>query len=427
VVRTAPLGMVFPGDPGVPRGLVPTDKNNWAPRIGFAWDLFGDGRTSVRGAYGIFYETINSDVIQNTGQPFRYTFTIQVPFSLQDPLRGQPPIPFSVNLTDPQFVGLQQIFYPDPTLRTPYVQHLNFNIQREVVKDFAVQVGYVSKLGRKLLMGVSGNPAVFRPGATLANINDRRILPTFGNNSVISSQGNSHYHGLQIEATKRFSRGFSIQGAYTFSRSIDQASAIALGAAAPQVFDLRTQYGLSDFHAAHIGNVSWLWELPKLTGQHAAVRAIAGGWQWNGLFTASTGQPVNIVTGADIALSGTANQRPNVTGDPRLSMDRSRGERILAWFDRTKFANPATGTYGNVGRNALIGPGTKQFNLALFKNIPLPIREGMGLQFRSEFFNAFNHVNLGNPMNSVGAGARMGLITSAGGMRTIQFALKLLY
>jgi outer membrane receptor protein involved in Fe transport len=427
VVRTAPPGMVFPGDPGMPRGLVPADRNNWAPRVGFAWDPFGNGRTSVRGAYGVFYETINSDVIQNTGQPFRYTFTINVPFALFDPLRGQPPIPLSVNLTNPQFVGLQQIFYPDPTLRTPYVQHVNFNLQREVVKDLAVQVGYVAKLGRKLLMGVSRNPAVFGPGATLGNIDARRVLQGFGNNSVISSQANSHYHGLQIEVNKRFSRGFSIQSAYTFSRSIDQASAIALGAAVPQVFNLRTQYGLSDFHAAHIGSVSWLWELPGFADRHAALRAVAGGWQWNGLFTASAGQPLNMVTGADIALSGTQNQRPNVTGEHRLPEGRPRGELIQAWFNRTAFANPTSGSFGNVGRNALIGPGDKQFNLALFKNIALPVRERMALQFRSEFFNAFNHVNLGNPNAQVNAGVRMGLITSARGMRAIQFALKFLF
>ena len=273
MIPNAPLGMVFPGDPGIPRGLFDTDKNNFAPRIGFAWDPFGNGRTAVRGAYGIFYDTINSDVIQNTSQPYRYTFTIPTPYSLTDPLRGQPAIPLTIDVTNPRFVGLQEIFYPDPTLVSPYIQQFNLNVQREVVKDLSVQVAYVGKIGRKLLMGVSTNPALFAPGATVGNINNRRLIPGFGNLQNISSRANSTYHAFQLEATKRMSRGFSVQGAYTWSKSLDQASAIALGGAVPNVFDLRTQWGRSDFDARHVMALSWIWDLPALRG-FAAPRAM---------------------------------------------------------------------------------------------------------------------------------------------------------
>ncbi len=426
VIPTAPLGMVFAGDPGVPRGFVQTDKNNFAPRFGFAWDPRGNGRTSVRGAYGIFYETVNADIIQNTGQPFRYTYTINAPYSLSDPLRGQAPIPLTLNLKNPTFSGTQELSYPDPALRSGYVQQFNLNVQREVVRNFMVQAGYVGKLGRKMIMGWASNPAIYAPGATLANINQRRILPGYGNNREISSLSNSSYHALQMDVNKRFSRGFSVQGVYTFSRSIDMRSGIAaVGANTPNVFDFHSEWGLSDFHAKHIASFSWIWDIPG--PRRRVLRAVAGGWQVNGLVHLRSGLPFNVVSGVDNALSGTSNQRPNVIGQPLLSGDRVRAEKILAWFDRTAFVNPATGTFGNVGRNALIGPSSANTNFAAFRNIALPGREGLRLQFRAEFFNVFNSVNLSNPNASLNAGTRMGRITGAGEARVIQFALKLLF
>src|SRR5262249_10538927 len=219
----------------------------------------------------------NADIVQNTSQPFQYTFNLFAPSSLADPLQGQPPVPLTVNLKNPVFVGVQQLFIPDPTLRSPYVQHFTLNVQQQVTKDLAVQVGYVGKLGRKLLMGLSLNPAVYAPGASLANIDQRRVYRPFGPLNEISSEANSAYNGLQVEVNKRFSTGFSLQGAYTYSRSIDMASAFALGAGVPNVFNLGTQRGLSDFFAKHIASFSWLWELPgPKTG---ALQTVAGGWQ----------------------------------------------------------------------------------------------------------------------------------------------------
>ncbi|MDP2998067.1 MAG: TonB-dependent receptor [Bryobacterales bacterium] len=429
VIKTAPLGMAFPGDPGVPRGLVATDRNNFAPRVGFAWDPFGRGRTSVRGAYGIFYEAVNADIIQNTSQPFRYTVNINAPQSLVDPLAGQPPIPLSVNMQNPAFVGVQTLFYPDSSLRTPYVQHYNLNLQHEVVKDLSVQVAYVGKGGRKLLMGLTTNPGLAVPGIplTAATLNQRRPIQPFGQLDKISSMANSRYNAMQMEVNKRFGGGFSLKGIYTFSRSIDMASGTSLGAGVPYIFNLRTQIGVSDFQAKHIASFSWIWNLPGLKAAPAPVRGLLGNWQANGLVTTRSGLPVNIVIGRDTALSGTTNQRPNVVGEHRLSGDRPRAEKILAWYNRAAFAEPRAGAYGDVGRNALVGTPSLNTNFALFKNVPLPGREGLRLQLRSEFFNVFNAVNLGNPNNQFTAGANMGRITGAGEARVIQFALKLIF
>jgi hypothetical protein len=167
-------------------------------------------------------------------------------------------------------------------------------------------------------------------------------------------------------------------------------------------------------------------DLPSLRRQPAPLRLVVGGWQWNGLLTLRTGLPLNPTLGSsDIALSGTPNQRPNVVGEWRISGDRTRAEKLARYFNPAAFATPATGTFGNAGRDIIIGTGSATANAGLFKNFPLPLREGMKIQFRSEFFNVLNRVNLGNP--NVTFGSSMGRITSAGSPRVLQFALKVLF
>jgi outer membrane receptor protein involved in Fe transport len=428
VIPSAPAGLVYYGDKGVPRGMIQTDKNNFAPRVGFAWDVFGDGRTSVRGGFGIFYEGINANIIQNSTQPFRYQFAYSAPYSLSDPLRGQAPLPLTTDLSHPAFFGTQQIVYPDSGDRAPYVEQFSLAVQREVVRDTVIQASYVGKLGHRQLMGISSNPAIYIPGgSTLSNLNQRRIYSGFGDNSIMATVGNSSYHALQLEGRKRFSHRFSIQGAYAFSKSIDQSSSTSPeSGAVPQPFNLATERGLSTFSAAHVGSLSWIVDLPSLEGQPAALRLIGGGWQWNGLFTARSGLPLNPTIGSDVALTGTSNQRPNVVGNWRLPSGRSHADEIAAWFSATAFAAPPTGIFGNAGRNVLFGPPQASVNAGLFKTFNLPFRESAKLQFRSEFFNVLNQVNLGSPNVQV-SGGKMGRITSAGSPRVLQFALKLLF
>lgn len=432
VYPNAPQGLVFPSDAGFPRGLVATDTNNFAPRIGFALDATGDGRTVVRGGFGLFYDAITANIIQNGTQPFRYSYTINAPYSLSDPLRGLSPIPTTVNLTNPVFTTNPppQLTFPSPNMRTPYTMQYNFTVQRQVVRDTVLEVAYVGKLGRKLLTDVSDNPAIYAPGATVANENSRVLYPGFGNLTTMGTCTNSEYEGLQVRATKRYSHNFMMQGTYTFSKSLDQFSggtgaSVTDTAVSPNPFDLKDEWADSDFYSKHIASVAAVWDLPRLTGQNAVIRQAAGGWNFSLRYTARSGMPLNIVTGADNALSGTPKQRPDVIGDPVLSTDRSTAQKVAQWFDGSVFTTPAAGTYGDLGRNALIGPGLSSTNVALMKNFPFTHREGMRLQFRAEAFSVFNTPIFSNPQTTMGS--TLGKITSASGDRHLQFALKLFF
>ena len=236
----APPGLVYPGDAGVPNGLVPTDKNNWAPRVGLAWDVKGDGRTSIRGAYGLFYTPQGSITVanQNEAPPFVQVVSLASPGSLRDPYAGNiSPFPYTESASgDALFFYPTQVFSVDPAFRTGYVHQYNANVQQQFGSQFIVQAGYFGARGRQLASSREINAPVYGPGATAGNAQQRRpYLPqNFAGISQAFSDSSSDYDALQVSATQKYARGVTVQLAYTLSRSMDNRSTGSTDAASVQ-------------------------------------------------------------------------------------------------------------------------------------------------------------------------------------------------
>jgi outer membrane receptor protein involved in Fe transport len=424
---SAPLGLLYAGDPGIPRGGHPTKWRNIAPRLAAAWHL--NPKTSIRTAYGIFYDTARFFNFPKTlvfTPPYSISRTTNdVQFS--DPYAGKPnPYPYRPPQTAQELANYQFLrpvrvtSYPED-FSSGYAQQWNVNIQRELMGDLVVTAAYVGTRGHDLPTTRGNiNPAVFGPGATLANRQQRRIYPEFENISSFDPIGRSEYHGLELTANKRFSRGYSILANYTFSKAKDNASSDD-GFGPQDQLNPDDTWGLSDVDRRHRVVTSFVWELPS--PQTGAAKAVLGGWQFNGIVTLSAGTPFSISTGRDTMLSFST-ARANVIGDPNLPKNRSRAELVQAYFNAAAFAIPETGTLGNTPRNFLIGPGSKNVDLSLFRTFE--VREGLRVQLRAEAFNAFNFVNLGNPRSNIGS-PNPGRIDTAGDARVMQFGVRMTF
>jgi len=431
VFVNAPRGVLYPGDAGFPKGGYDTAWLNFGPRIGFAYDLFGDGKSSLRGGYGIFYDhpnTISTNSAANQG-PFGtiLSFNGNNANSFSEPYAGRDnPFPLDRNpLPNVTFPLPHTVFSYDPDFRNAYLQAWNLSAEREIFPSYLVRVAYAGSKGTRLAIGRELNAAVYAPGATTATTNQRRPLaPTFSNITNIEATGNSTFHSLQATLDKRFSKGLSVLASYTWSRSIDDSSENKqTGTSRTNPFDQSFDKGPSNFDHTHRFAVSWLWELPVRFDQRL-LNALLGGWNLTGILTTQTGFPFTVSSGVDNARTGTGGQRPDQVKDWHLPDGRSRGEQVAQWFDTSAFVLNALGTYGNVGRNSLRGPGSTSLNLGLHKDFP--IRESLKLQFRFETFNALNNVNLGLP-NSNRSASTFGRITSADNPRILQFALRVAF
>jgi outer membrane receptor protein involved in Fe transport len=422
---TAPPGMIYQTDPEYGYG---TDGVNLGPRIGFAWDPFGDGKTSIRGGYAVSYDGIHSEYLLSGNQPFSLSVAIRNSGPLSNPYANtRNPFPYTVDRANAKFdlpasIG-GHLFSP---YRTAYIQNLSFTLQRQFARDWTAQLGFIGNYGRKLPLQNEFNPARFGPGATTQNTDARRLLaPTYRGFFVSSWDSNSSYNGLQTMVTKRLSSGFTLVAHYTWSKALDDAcQQETLDQCRQQdPFNRLGSRGLGEFDRRQVAVFSYLYELPFFKAGHPILRQAFGNWQIAGINSFQTGNPVTITTGSDVSLTGVGYDRPDVVGNPILSQDRSKDEKFARWFHTSAFARNQAGRYGNAGRSIIPGPGSWSWDFSAQKTFSLP-GEGHRLEFRADFFNALNHANLSNPQTVFNTPQSFGRITGTGGARVLQFALR---
>jgi len=449
VMPGAPTGVLFPGDPGVSKGIAPSYYKGFMPRIGIVWDPTGQAHWSIRSSYGIFYDPFAN----GSG------VTSQGPISSLPWAQFEQITPPTLNFADPYsdvaipapntFLSPSTPFVMDTKARPSNAQDWNLSIQREVARSYVLEVRYVGTKGTHLPRNIDANPAVYGPGATAQNADRRRIHANCSPNGAcqfatiaeLTYGQNSTYHAGQVSFSRQYVSGLGFNVSYWLSKTLDYLSSMNLqGASAKPLsgendlaqnpFDLKAEHGPSIFDARHRLVASASWEIPFAHKTQGFGKVLLDGWQLNGIASANSPTPFTVYDSANVSLqasappiSGFFASRPNLVGNPNHgphSVDQWVG---TAPFQRL---NPQTqaGQFGDESRNAVRGPGYADVDFSAIKNFTLT--ERLHMQFRAESFNVANHANFGLPIADI-ASTNFGRVLQASPPRLTQFALKILY
>jgi Carboxypeptidase regulatory-like domain len=448
VVPSAPLGMLFVGDAGVPRGAVGTKYHHVSPRIGIVWDPFGDGKTAIRAGGGVFYGSVTGGEWNQpaTSQPFaiRQTFNSITSFSN---VYGNPasfptgdPFPYHFNFATPRFLPAASIEAIAPNYQWPLAYQTNLAIQRQLPLNISTTFAYVGTFTRHVPFIADVNYAPYAPGANLtqASINARRPYDpgVLGQVGLLKSVDNASYHSLQITASRPLTHNLQINGFYVLSHSFVTVSPDGVGVGSAQDFaNIREERGPADNDRRHVASIAAIWNLQYYKGSSFALKEVLNGWTVSPIVSLQSGAPFTIATGANNNLDSANQNRPNaVPGvNPALDPHRSRPAVAAAWFNTAAFVPNGPGALGgigpggadgNVGRDTLRGPGYRDVDLGLFRDFHF--ERGIVFQVRGEATNAFNLVSL-NPPTANLASSLNGKITSAFSPRLIQVGGRLTF
>jgi hypothetical protein len=407
------------------------------PRVGLAWDPFGKNKTVIHAGFGIYRALLDSiDYRLDQTAPFNTTQTLKnVPLSGLLIVPGTP-APAGAKISPS---GIQ------PDAYTPTVLTWSFRVEQQIAPDTSLTLGYVGSHGYHELLSVDANipfpslngGAIYFPtGAPLAN-------PALANTTSWLSEGLSSYNALQVDVSRRFRHGFQIRGVYTFAKSLDDGTALnsSVGANAPGFvmypLNPKIDWSLSTADVRNSGVINGTWELPVGRGRALLgnagrwAQAVAGGWTVSGIATLQSGLPFTPSLGYNPSNDGDSRNPVRPTWNPAYT------EKVVTggpnqYFNPNAFVTPAAGTYGNVGRDTLIGPGVAEIDFSALKVVN--VTERVRVQFRAEFFNILNHTNFGTPNTVVFTSATAGPSPTAGVItgtsttsRQIQFGLKLLW
>jgi hypothetical protein len=429
-------GLGIAGKNGISKGLVENHWANFGPRIGFAYDLTGNGNTVVRGGFGVMYRALQGNDMYNAGpnQPFSASIGWGN-VSLQDPksnLSDGSAIVASIPVG--QITGLNSDNY-----KLPVSYQYSVGVQRSLNSKTVVQVMYVGSQQRHQsdyreieLPDAALLPAMVASSNKTSDFN--HAVPYIGYHSLRMAQNeaNGHYNALQTSVNGQVTRDLQLSAGYTLSRSID---AFNTGNSAGDLSNVSNPYlgwrydvGPSYFDRTHVAFITFVYEVPLFRNSGHLVKAVAGGWQISGIVNISSGAPLNMNYGGSDSV---CNVVPNCINRPDQVGSVSYPHTVAQWFDAGAFAAPAAGAWGNAEHGAVRGPGRQNWNLSLFKNFVLSESRGSAFQFRADAFNVWNHTQFRGDMNggisTNRSASDFGQVTAAFDPRVFQLGAKLIF
>jgi len=438
--------------PQVKQPLDRNDLNNFAPRFGFAWDPKSDGRSSIRGGFGMFFDRASGQFYNDAG-----TSLPVIGLAVASKQNGIPPVyGLSTSTASPWLfpapkispvldsrnglVGIpSSLTVWDPNMKTMYTFNYFFGIQHAFFGNWAVEANYVGSKGTKTYMAYDVN----RVNGDLLDGTLNRINGSFADIQFGQARGSSFYNGVNVSVRKRYNSGLSLQTAYTYGKAIDDSSTFGSGLNIVDASNLRLDRGVADFDVRHKLAISVLYETPRIHGN--AFTSFLSAWELGGIAILQSGTPFDVRcstpfnpvknaagavignTGCDYNADGLAYDRPNSPSFGGYLGGFSRNQYLDGIFKVSDFPSPGLGTNGSLGRNMYYGPGYANTNFNVVKHFPLHMLGDQGkLDFRAEFFNLFNRVNLSSMQGDLSS-SQFGRARTALGGRNVQFGLRLAF